>query len=101
INYLHIHHPIPTRRSSDLLKVPVITPIFKDFKNGDLKIISFFAKKARGAMVRYIIDKDVKTLEDLKGFDYEGYAYAANESANDKDRKSTRLNSSHVKISYA
>ena len=75
---------------TDKLKVPVITPIFKDFKNGELKIISFFAKKARGAMVRYIIDKDVKTLEDLKGFDYEGYAYAANESANDNELVFTR-----------
>lgn len=63
------------------LKVPVINPVFRDFKNGELKIISFFAKKARGAMVRYIIDKDVMTLEDLKGFDYEGYAYAENESS--------------------
>lgn len=72
------------------LIVPVITPVFKDFKNGELKIISFFAKKARGAMVRYIIDKDVKTLEELKGFDYEGYAYAENESVNDIELVFTR-----------
>ncbi|QYA25539.1 peroxide stress protein YaaA [Gramella sp. MT6] len=58
------------------LKVPVIAPVFKDFKNGKLKIISFFAKKARGSMVRYIIDKDCKTLEDVKGFDYDGYRYS-------------------------
>jgi len=58
------------------LKAPVISPVFKDFKNGKLKIISFFAKKARGAMVRYIIDKDVKTLEDLKGFDYMDYRFS-------------------------
>ena len=58
------------------LKVPVISPVFKDFKNGKLKIISFFAKKARGAMVRYIIDKDCQTLEDIKGFDYEGYRFS-------------------------
>lgn len=76
--------------NSDKLKVPVITPVFKDFKNGELKIISFFAKKARGAMVRYIIDKDVKTLEELKGFDYEGYAYAENESITDNELVFTR-----------
>lgn len=74
----------------DKLKVPVINPVFKDLKNGDLKIISFFAKKARGAMVRYIIDKNVKTLEDLKGFDYEGYAYAENESTNENELVFTR-----------
>lgn len=60
------------------LKVPVITPEFKDFKDGKLKIISFFAKKARGMMVRYIIDSDAKTVEDLKGFNYEGYRFDAN-----------------------
>lgn len=60
------------------LKVPVITPEFKDYKNGKLKIISFFAKKARGMMVRYIIDTNAKTINDLKGFDYDGYRFDAN-----------------------
>jgi len=60
------------------LKVPVITPDFKDYKDGKLKIISFYAKKARGMMVRYIIDTNAKTVEDLKGFDYEGYHFDAN-----------------------
>ena len=60
------------------LKVPVITPEFKDYKDGKLKMISFFAKKARGLMVRYIIDNNVETIEDLKGFNYEGYAFDAN-----------------------
>src|SRR6476660_1985977 len=59
------------------LKVPVITPEFKDFKDGELKMISFFAKKARGMMVRYIIDTGAETLEDLKGFNYEGYRFDA------------------------
>jgi cytoplasmic iron level regulating protein YaaA (DUF328/UPF0246 family) len=58
------------------LKVPVITPEFKEFKDGQLKIISFFAKKARGLMVRYIIDHTVETIEDLKGFNYEGYQFS-------------------------
>ena len=60
------------------LKVPVITPEFKDYKDGQLKIISFFAKKARGMMVRYIVDTDAKTIEDIKGFNYEGYCFDAN-----------------------
>lgn len=60
------------------LKVPVITPEFKDYKDGKLKIISFFAKKARGLMVRYIIDTNAETIDDLKNFDYEGYQYDAN-----------------------
>ncbi|MGA9326232.1 MAG: peroxide stress protein YaaA, partial [Salegentibacter sp.] len=58
------------------LKVPVISPVFKDFKNGKLKIISFYAKKARGSMVRYIIDKDATTLDEIKGFDYDGYRFS-------------------------
>ncbi|MEM9648035.1 MAG: peroxide stress protein YaaA [Bacteroidota bacterium] len=59
------------------LKVPVITPIFKDWKNDKLKVISFFAKKARGSMVRYILDSGAQTLEDIKGFDYDGYTFSA------------------------
>ncbi len=66
------------------LKVPVITPEFKDYKDGKLKMISFFAKKARGLMVRYIIDKNVETLEELKNFNYEGYAFDANLSNGNK-----------------
>ncbi len=58
------------------LKVPVITPVFKDWKNDKLKVISFFAKKARGSMVRYIIDNNAETLEDIKAFNVDGYAYS-------------------------
>jgi cytoplasmic iron level regulating protein YaaA (DUF328/UPF0246 family) len=58
------------------LKVPVISPVFKDFKNGKLMLISFFAKKARGSMVRFIIDNEVNTLDEIKGFDYEGYRFS-------------------------
>lgn len=60
------------------LKVPVITPDFKDYKDGKLKIISFYAKKARGLMVRYILDTNAETLDDLKGFNYEGYQFDGN-----------------------
>ena len=60
------------------LKAPVVTPEFKDYKGGKLKMISFFAKKARGLMVRYIIDNNAETIDDLKQFNYEGYAFDAN-----------------------
>lgn len=66
------------------LKVPVITPEFKDYKDGQLKMISFFAKKARGLMVRYILDTNAETIDDLKGFNYEGYAFDNNLSAGNK-----------------
>ena len=56
----------------------IITPEFKDYKDGKLKMISFFAKKARGMMVRFIIDTNAETIDDLKGFNYEGYAFDAN-----------------------
>ena len=58
------------------LNVPVITPIFKDWKNDKLKVISFFAKKARGSMVRYILDTNAQTLDDIKGFDHDDYQYS-------------------------
>lgn len=59
-----------------VLKVPMITPVFKDFKNGQYKTIMTFAKKARGLMVRYIIDNNVKTIEELKGFNVENYRFS-------------------------
>jgi len=65
---------------SKLLKVPVYTPIFKDFKNGQYKTIMTFAKLARGYMVRYIIDNNIENVESLKGFNIEGYAFDANMS---------------------
>lgn len=58
------------------LKVPIITPVFKDWKNDKLKVISFFAKKARGSMVRYIVDTHADSLEDIKGFNSDGYQYS-------------------------
>ena len=61
--------------NAKLINAPIITPQFKDFKNGKLKIISFFAKKARGMMVRYIIDNDIETIEGLKGFNYDNYKF--------------------------
>tara|TARA_R110002167_G_scaffold59804_15_gene169408 strand:- start:3201 stop:3962 length:762 start_codon:yes stop_codon:yes gene_type:complete len=58
------------------LKVDVITPIFKDWNGDNLKVISFFAKKARGSMVRYIIESNARTLADVKGFNLDGYEYS-------------------------
>jgi len=61
----------------------LITPVFKDQKNGEYKIISFWAKKARGLMARYIIDQRIETPEQLKAFDYEGYVF--NEAMSESD----------------
>ncbi|GAA5443831.1 peroxide stress resistance protein YaaA [Microbulbifer sp. NBRC 101763] len=58
------------------LDAEVITPHFKDLKNGQYKMISFFAKKARGMMSRWAIDQRVKKAEELKGFDVGGYEYS-------------------------
>jgi len=67
-----------------LLKTAVITPVFKDYKNGKLKVISFFAKKARGLMVRYIIDNNITTAEELKRFNIDGYAFDLNMSTEEE-----------------
>jgi hypothetical protein len=66
--------------NKDALKTEMISPVFKDFKNGKLKIISFYAKKARGMMTRFLLDNDIKSANDLKQFDYGGYSYSSNES---------------------
>jgi len=58
------------------LKVPMITPVFKELKNGDYKIVMTYAKKARGLMVRYILDNNVNSLDGLKGFNTEGYGFS-------------------------
>lgn len=57
------------------LKGEIITPVFKDWKNGQYKIISFFAKKARGLMARYIIQNKLTSVEQIKGFDLSGYQF--------------------------
>ena len=65
------------------LKCRLITPEFRDLKNGKYKIIQFFAKKARGLMVRYAIDQSIIKPEELKKFDYNGYAFNAEMSHSD------------------
>ncbi len=54
----------------------VITPVFKDWKNDQLKMISFFAKKARGSMVRFIAENEVHSPQDLLAFNTDGYRYS-------------------------
>jgi len=58
----------------------IISPIFKDFKNGKLKIISFYAKKARGMMVRYVADHLIDSYDNLLSFNYGGYIFNENET---------------------
>lgn len=66
------------------LHAEIITPIFKDQKNGQYKVISFFAKKARGMMARYIIENQIKEVAGLRGFNSAGYQYSeALSSGND------------------
>ncbi len=57
------------------LGVRIITPAFKEYKDGNYKMISFYAKKARGLMCRYVIKNKLTNPEDLKGFDYENYSF--------------------------
>ena len=60
--------------------VNVVTPTFKDYKNGKFKIISFYAKKARGMMARWIIENKITDFEKLSGFNVDGYKYSKAES---------------------
>lgn len=64
-----------------LLDAPVIEPVFQDWKNGKYKIISFFAKRARGMMARYATENGITDPEQLKNFDVDGYAFESNESS--------------------
>ena len=57
------------------LNAEIIEPAFKDWKNGQYKMISFFAKKARGQMARFLIQNRVDTVEGLLEFDLDGYSY--------------------------
>lgn len=57
------------------LKAPVITPVFKEIKDGQGRVISFLGKKARGMMARYVVDNRLTDVEALKAFDLEGYRF--------------------------
>lgn len=58
----------------------VITPTFKEFKNGDYKVIMVFAKRARGSMARYIVQNNISNPEQIKLFDTDGYRFDVNQS---------------------
>lgn len=57
------------------LAIPVIAPVFQEWKNGQYKIVSFYAKRARGLMARYAAVHAIRDAEQLKRFDVDGYAY--------------------------
>ncbi len=71
------------------LNYEVITPVFKDYKNGQYKIISFFAKKARGMMSRFIIQNKIEKAEDIKAFNLADYHFNQ-ELSKDKEWVFTR-----------
>jgi cytoplasmic iron level regulating protein YaaA (DUF328/UPF0246 family) len=66
------------------LKGQLITPVFQEIKDGKARVLGFFAKRARGMMARYAIDKRITDAEPLKGFDYGGYRFDAQASSADK-----------------
>ena len=66
------------------IKIPIITPVFKDFKNGKLKVVSFYAKRARGKMCNYIIKNKIDKIDDLKLFNVSNYVFNAEESSEKK-----------------
>ena len=66
------------------LGCPVISPVFQDGKDGKYKIISFYAKRARGLMARYVAENRITDPADLKGFNLDGYKYVASESKPEK-----------------
>lgn len=63
------------------LTLPLVNVRFLEEKDGEAKVISFYAKKARGLMARYAIDNRIERAEDLKGFDVAGYSYQADQSS--------------------
>ena len=60
---------------TNLLKNKIITPIFKEFKNGHYSVVMMYAKHARGAMARYLIEQSLTDIEQLKLYDVDGYQY--------------------------
>lgn len=66
------------------LDAQIVKPVFLDQKNGKYKVISFYAKKARGLMARFVIEQQIQQVEDLKAFNSEGY-YFDGENSNAKE----------------
>ena len=69
--------------NAEKLNSRVVNPVFKDFKNGQFKIISFYAKKARGLMAKFLIQNRAKSPEDLYKFNLDGYKFSKKESTED------------------
>ena len=70
--------------SNESLEASVITPEFKEIKNGTIKMISFYAKKARGMMARYIIENRIDNVKDILSFNLDGYSYDSGISTDSK-----------------
>ena len=64
----------------NVLDATIVTPVFKDKKNGEYKVISFFSKRARGLMANYLIKEQIQDIESLNSFNDAGYKYAEEES---------------------
>jgi len=69
--------------NTEALGVRIITPVFKEYRDGNYKTLPMCAKLARGKMTRYILEKQINNPEDMKLFDLEGYAYDNNLSNED------------------
>jgi cytoplasmic iron level regulating protein YaaA (DUF328/UPF0246 family) len=63
----------------------LISPVFKDYKNGKLKVISFYAKKARGTMARYLIENKIDSLEGIQAFAMDDYKFSEQETLNENE----------------
>ncbi|GAK89799.1 UPF0246 protein YaaA [Nonlabens ulvanivorans] len=68
-----------------VLKGQLVSPVFKDYKNGKLKVISFFAKKARGTMARFLIENQSSSLQDILAFQIDDYRYSEKDTANENE----------------
>jgi cytoplasmic iron level regulating protein YaaA (DUF328/UPF0246 family) len=75
------------------LNATIVTPQFKDWKNGQYKMISFYAKKARGLMARYIIQNKISNVEQLKDFDLAGYQFSTDFSQGNELVFTRKINS--------
>jgi cytoplasmic iron level regulating protein YaaA (DUF328/UPF0246 family) len=64
----------------EALTAKVVTPVFMEVRDGEAKIVSFFAKKARGMMARYVVQNRIDSVEDIKNFDHGGYCFQPKDS---------------------
>ena len=64
--------------NKEKLNAEIITPVFKEFKNDSYKVIAIYAKKARGLMSRFLIERKSKNVDDIKLFNTDGYTFDGN-----------------------